>query len=40
MTDKHIIFGLRCKPHEYVDIIIDTYEKGGCIARSKEWEWD
>ena len=40
MTNKHIIFGLRCKPHEYESIIKDTYEKSGQIARSKEWDWE
>ncbi len=40
VTDKHIIIGTRCKPHEYADVMAETYEKGGQIARSQVWDWD
>lgn len=40
VTGKHIVFGLRCKPGEYVEIINETYKNGGWVARSKEWDWE
>jgi hypothetical protein len=39
VTKKHAIFGTRCKPHEYQEIITKTYENGGQVARSMEWNW-
>lgn len=40
VTAKHIVIGLRCKPGEYAGIFKETYEKGGWVARSMEWNWD
>jgi hypothetical protein len=39
VTDKHIIFGTRCKPDEMPEVIKDTYDNGGQIARGQQWDW-
>lgn len=40
VTDKHIVIGLRCKVGEYAGIFKETYDNGGWVARSMEWNWD
>jgi hypothetical protein len=40
VTDKYIIFGTRCKPHEYSEVIVETYKNGGFVAKAKEWNWE
>jgi hypothetical protein len=39
-TKKHIVFGTRCKSYEYSELINKTYEVGGKVARSIEWDWE
>lgn len=39
VTDQWIIFGTRCKPHEYEEVIESTYEAGGKVPIGVEWDW-
>jgi hypothetical protein len=39
MTEQWIIFGTRCKPHEYEEVIECTYAAGGKVPIGVEWDW-
>jgi hypothetical protein len=39
LADEWIVFGTRCKPHEYADVIRMTYEAGGKVPIGVEWDW-
>ncbi len=39
VTDQWIIFGTRCKPHEYEEVIESTYAAGGKVPIGVEWDW-
>jgi len=39
VTEQWIIFGTRCKPHEYEEVIENTYAAGGKVPIGVEWDW-
>lgn len=39
VTDKWIVYGTRCKPHEYAEVIEATYAAGGQVPIGVEWDW-
>jgi len=39
VTEQWIIFGTRCKPHEYEEVIEATYAAGGKVPIGVEWDW-
>lgn len=39
VTCGNIIFGTRCKPSEFVEVINMTYQAGGKVARALEFDW-
>jgi hypothetical protein len=39
VTKDFVIFGTRCKPHEYAEVITMTYDAGGKVPIGLEWNW-
>ena len=40
VTKQHVIFGTRCKPDEVNEVINQTYQTKGMVARAMTWDWD
>lgn len=40
MTERYVVFGVRCKPYQLPEVVEETYKVGGFVARAQEWNWD
>jgi len=40
VTNKYLLIGTRCKPHEYAEVITGAYEVGGKVVRGMQWDWE
>lgn len=39
LLSDRVVYGTRCKPDEYEEVIRRTYEAGGAIAKNRIWDW-
>ena len=39
LVGDFVVYGTRCKPHEYQEVIEGTYEAGGKVPIGVEWSW-
>lgn len=39
LLSDRVVYGTRCKPDEYEEVIRRTYAAGGAIARNRTWDW-